>query len=128
MVSTWVLFLSVPILAAAPPPRARVAETRGARGNHLISQGLFDYCSMNRRSVVLGLYDFKGNSSRLDCRRRLVSVRVWTAGNMSPVVPYSVQRGFDDENKAYTSDCKPGGQASPGGEKARVYQGYPEEE
>lgn len=69
--------------------------------------------SMNRRLVVLGLYYFEVNFSRLDFSFGLVSLSPWTAAEMGLAVPCSFERWFDDENETCKGDCKPHGQAAP---------------
>jgi len=79
---------------------------------------------MNCRSIVLGLHYFKVNFSRLGFSFDLVSLRPWTAAQIGPAVPCSVECGFDDENEACKSHCKPHDRVAPQDEPARVYQGY----
>jgi hypothetical protein len=83
---------------------------------------------MNRRSIVVGLYDFKVNFFRLDFLPGFAFLWTLTAFRIASVVTYGIQRGLDDQDQANAGNYQPGGHVAPRGEKARVYQGYPEKE
>jgi len=80
---------------------------------------------MNRRSIVVRLYDFKVNFFRLDFLRRFGFLPTLSALKMASEVTYGVQRGLDDQDQANAGNYQPGGHVAPGGEKSGVNKGYP---